>query len=159
MTDRPYIFKCRKCGIEFPSDTYNRKLCYKCKKSSNPYNSTYYKNRKIAFKRDEFKCRLCKSKKIVIHHLDCDRRNNSLSNLITLCNQCHPFLHDNYTKKQLREGDILKLKPKFILTKFKQRDIDNKKNREYIKKANLQPKIRKLKRFFRINKEGKRIIL
>lgn len=46
-------------------------------------------SRKIK-QRDHFACRLCGStKKLVVHHIDHDRENNDLSNLITLCSSCN----------------------------------------------------------------------
>ena len=40
-------------------------------------------------------CIKCGSKdKLVVHHEDCDHRNDSLNNLITLCRACHARLHN-----------------------------------------------------------------
>ena len=72
-----------------------------------------------ALERDNYLCRECKLPKtnIVVHHLDESRKlgynhmNNELSNLITLCKECHALRHGftaidkyNYIKKLLSEG-------------------------------------------------------
>ncbi|WP_456327960.1 hypothetical protein [Archaeoglobus sp.] len=44
--------------------------------------------------RDDYKCVICgKNKDLHIHHLDWDPTNNSVDNLITLCSDCHKFVH------------------------------------------------------------------
>lgn len=44
-------------------------------------------------KRDNYICKNCKSKqqkrKLQVHHIDYDKQNNSLNNLISLCQPCH----------------------------------------------------------------------
>lgn len=41
-------------------------------------------------KRDNFTCKLCGSKtKLEVHHIGCDKHNNTNYNLITLCKQRH----------------------------------------------------------------------
>lgn len=64
-------------------------------RSSNPYASDeYWKNKKLALKRDKRRCRLC-GKKVTegidnhCHHIDGDSSNHSLDNLVTLCMECH----------------------------------------------------------------------
>jgi len=45
-------------------------------------------------KRDYFTCQMCGQKRVtIVHHKDMDRRNNSNSNLITLCRACHQEVH------------------------------------------------------------------
>lgn len=45
--------------------------------------------------RDNYKCQLCKipelefNRKLSIHHIDYNKKNNEESNLISLCNSCH----------------------------------------------------------------------
>lgn len=50
--------------------------------------------------RDDFRCRVCNykprryfPKRLCVHHLDENRKNNQLDNLITLCSYCHAFIH------------------------------------------------------------------
>lgn len=90
--------------------------CAKIDKGINFYPKVFYKNRKIILDRDEHKCQCCgcsqdskATNKMGIHHIDCDRNNNSPSNLITLCTQCHRSLHQKYTKYILRRSNIYKL--------------------------------------------------
>ena len=64
-------------------------------RGSNPYISDeYWKSKKLALKRDKYKCRLC-GKKVTVgvdnhcHHVDGNNENHSLDNLVTLCMDCH----------------------------------------------------------------------
>lgn len=44
--------------------------------------------------RDNFRCTCCESqKRLHIHHMDENRRNNHVNNLMTLCSECHLFYH------------------------------------------------------------------
>jgi len=45
---------------------------------------------------------------LVVHHMDLDRNNNSLSNLVWLCQNCHFLVH---TYKNERDGLQITLKP------------------------------------------------
>lgn len=119
MAEYPYIIKCCKCGVEFRSQNTVHKRCKNCiavDEGREKYPKVFYKNRKIALARDEGKCQCCGcsedgqiTNQIVIHHIDVDPRNNSPSNLITLCFQCHMSLHSKYTKAELRRSNIYKL--------------------------------------------------
>ncbi len=74
------------------------KLCHNWKGgySLEPYPAgwTYSLKEKIR-KRDKHKCRLCRApqkefvKKLPVHHVDYDKNNLDLINLITLCNSCN----------------------------------------------------------------------
>jgi hypothetical protein len=62
---------------------------------NHPYiNDLYFQNRKLALKRDNYQCRRC-GKEITLgrdthcHHLDGNSRNHEISNLVTLCIECH----------------------------------------------------------------------
>jgi group II intron reverse transcriptase/maturase len=64
-------------------------------RSSNPYRSDeYWKNKKLALKRDKQRCRLC-GKKVTVgvdnhcHHVDGNSDNHRLDNLVTICIECH----------------------------------------------------------------------
>ena len=115
----PYKVICPKCNVEFLSKTPRRHMCRKCVNFySNHigYPKLFYKNRKMIFVRDEYKCQCCGcgedgqiTNKLVVHHLDTDRGNNSMSNLITLCEQCHLSLHQKFGKPILRRSNIYKL--------------------------------------------------
>jgi len=60
-----------------------------------PYiDDEYWRNKKLALKRDNKQCRLC-GKKVTVgvdnhcHHIDGNSNNHSLDNLATLCMECH----------------------------------------------------------------------
>ena len=56
--------------------------------------------RQDIFKRDNYTCCLCNKHKnkikenIILHHINYDKRNNSSSNLVTLCKKCHFYCHN-----------------------------------------------------------------
>lgn len=76
-----------------------------CKKCAGDEGSVraYGGNRLKALKRDSYKCNRCgmtnsehKRKYgygIFVHHLDGDRKNNKIDNLITVCHGCHSKIH------------------------------------------------------------------
>ena len=83
------------------------KFCsYKCLNTSNGkkqpigINSPFFKNgtglfRKLAKELLPIKCSLCESKKYLnVHHVDGNRENNNISNLIYLCRSCHNRAHN-----------------------------------------------------------------
>ena len=48
------------------------------------------------------KCYICETKEnIVVHHIDGDRSNNTIANLIPVCESCHRYIHS--PKKQSGE--------------------------------------------------------
>lgn len=119
MTEYPYKIACRKCGVEYFAKTPHARVCRSCKSyfsGKSLYPKLFYKNRKLVFVRDEDKCQCCGCSKdslhtnsLIVHHIDCDRGNNSMSNLITLCVQCHMSLHAKFDKPTLRRSNIYKL--------------------------------------------------
>jgi hypothetical protein len=119
MPELPYVCECQNCHVQFfASSTYNKlcKTCRKAKKNPDIYTRVFWKNRLLALERDDNTCQCCGCKqdekqtnKLCIHHIDGDRQNNSPSNLITLCTQCHLSLHNKYTKYILRRSNIYKL--------------------------------------------------
>jgi len=119
MTEKPYICTCRECGVQFHSTYSATQYCATCnrvKERMGVYGRTFYKNRLLVLERDENKCQCCGTSedgkynnKLKVHHIDVNTKNNSPSNLITLCNQCHLSLHRKYTKYVLRRSNIYKL--------------------------------------------------
>ena len=87
----------------------------------NPNDSSYTKYRKRAFKYLPHKCHNCGFDKdarlLEVHHIDENRENNSLNNLMILCPTCHQGLTLGYyvlnEDKKLAmvsdDGDILDL--------------------------------------------------
>lgn len=74
----------------------NKNPMWKGGKSFEPYTSDFnHKIKKIIQKRDKETCQLCnKNKKelneaLVVHHINYNKKDSSLNNLITLCNICH----------------------------------------------------------------------
>lgn len=60
-------------------------------KHINPYPVEFKKIKKYIKKRDNFACVLCGTakKRLDVHHIDYDKKNNEENNLITLCFRCH----------------------------------------------------------------------
>lgn len=111
--DRPYIVECSKCGVQRARHNRRKFICNNCLPEKYP--RVFYKNKKIVLQRDGHTCQCCgDTKNLIVHHIDCDIKNNSPSNLITLCIQCHSHLHKTYSNKELREGNIWKMFPKEI---------------------------------------------
>jgi len=65
----------------------------------------FRKARKIAIERDGHKCQECgASEALVVHHIDKDKGNNGIDNLITLCRSCHtPAIHKGADAGEWRE--------------------------------------------------------
>jgi len=68
--------------------------------------------------RNDNKCELCDAENykphwktgskviLTVHHIDCDKNNNSEKNLIALCQRCHLRLDlEKHTKKRIRKGE------------------------------------------------------
>ena len=77
----------------------NEKLKEKGNKTFYPKN-WYMKKAKI-LSRDNFKCVGCGSSKVLIHHIDGNRRNNKDSNLSTLCPICHKKAHMKMDRQRM----------------------------------------------------------
>ncbi|MGV9206323.1 MAG: HNH endonuclease [Promethearchaeia archaeon] len=118
-TKTPY-FKCRNCGHLF----------YKPKKQERPSQAKWEKIRSEILDRDKNKCAICGSEsEMHVHHIDTDTTNNSPSNLITLCKECHSNkVHISPTKINIRLSQQLK-----DLTQFRNLDRDGKLEEKYRK--------------------------
>lgn len=86
---------CRKNPICSSSKIY----CQKCRDRKHKINmdnhdkKTFDGNWFAAKERDNYTCQCCNSvDKLEVHHIDSNRSNNDLSNLITLCHNCHVLL-------------------------------------------------------------------
>lgn len=76
-------------------------------RSRKPYSAVFKKKiRQQVYERDKFTCQLCKEKFkrryksgdknfITAHHIDYDKSNNELKNLIALCNYCNVSVNNN----------------------------------------------------------------
>ncbi|MCG3203933.1 MAG: hypothetical protein KCHDKBKB_00610 [Elusimicrobia bacterium] len=109
---RQYFVKCKKCGRRRKRPNFYTFVCESCKLPNKHQSRTFYHNKRIVLLRDLNRCQCCGGKKrLDAHHLDGDRKNNSVSNLITICRDCHYLLHLTYTKEQLRASIIYNLFP------------------------------------------------
>jgi endogenous inhibitor of DNA gyrase (YacG/DUF329 family) len=71
-------------------------------------------NRETALKRDNWKCTTCNISNethlkkfncyLHVHHIDFNKKNSSLDNLITLCDKCHKLIHNptHLLKKKIK---------------------------------------------------------
>lgn len=143
-----YILTCKRCLREFPSDTYVPHFCKTCKIETGKiqkYTSTFYRNRKIVFERDRNRCRCCKASKsnrerpLNVHHIDVNKLNNSLSNLITLCARCHMTLHRCFTISELRQSILEDLFSKVIQKSKEKDELYDKKFERYQKRVIIKP--------------------
>jgi hypothetical protein len=51
-------------------------------------------------------CKISDERVIIVHHIDKNRRNNNVSNLTWLCNNCHYLVH-HYTKEKEKLNKLL----------------------------------------------------
>lgn len=120
---RRYTYKkiCRNCKKALYTNSLRVIIHDKCR--TKKYPRLFYKNRKVCIERDAYTCQCCRVKKkdiktkrtLGVHHIDCDIKNNCLTNLITLCSQCHSQLHKRYNNRELKKGNIFRLFPQKIL--------------------------------------------
>ena len=88
-------------------------------KSFEPYSATFNRElKKLIRLRDGYTCQLCSTleykttKKLFIHHIDYDKNNCLLNNLITLCNACNSKVNFSrtywveYFRQRLNEMQI-----------------------------------------------------
>ncbi|MEI7635873.1 MAG: HNH endonuclease [Syntrophus sp. (in: bacteria)] len=70
--------------------------------------------RKIVFERDSGKCQnpgcLEKCKRLNVHHIDYDKKNSQLDNLITLCTSCHAATNSNRGKWEPFYAEVMRNK-------------------------------------------------
>lgn len=52
--------------------------------------------------RDNYKCSKCETiKRVLVHHIDGNRKHNKLSNLVTLCPSCHGETHYKMDRQKM----------------------------------------------------------
>jgi ribosomal protein L31 len=113
--------RCANCGKEvnkFPSTIKKSKTgnVYCTKSCANSKNNSLFKSgknhpnyvngshsyREVKLRVSENKCEDCKLndfRTLEVHHLDGNRKNNDISNLVLLCANCHKIRHHNKRKK------------------------------------------------------------
>ncbi len=69
------------------------------------YPVDFYRIRNRILERDNYICQICYLYGNVIHHIDYNKKNNIVDNLITLCNSCHSKTNynRNYWEKELKK--------------------------------------------------------
>ena len=70
--------------------------------SEYPNHSEFKKNRIKVLQRTEGKCEICKEPAKIVHHIDGDKSNHSLENLIAVCFNCHDTLHCNANGRSIK---------------------------------------------------------
>ena len=75
----------------------NKNPAWKGGISFEPYSVDWTQDLKRAIrKRDKYTCQICgKEPSIIVHHIDYDKKNCNLDNLIILCNGCHGQTNHN----------------------------------------------------------------
>jgi 5-methylcytosine-specific restriction endonuclease McrA len=106
VKDNPHYIKCMNCGEPFEVDLSDRNAPHKstiCSKCTHEWYETYLSSdkwkqkRKEVLSRDGDKCRMCgTTEHLEVHHLHYrDFGNENLNTLLTLCTNCHEFVHTN----------------------------------------------------------------
>ncbi len=59
--------------------------------------------------KDLSQCQICseKEKRIEIHHIDGNRRNNNYKNLSVVCSYCHFAIHDNGKNTRFKRREVI----------------------------------------------------
>ena len=72
--------------------------------SFEPYSVDWTKTLKRAVKeRDHYICQICEIQDdLVVHHIDCNKKNCDMNNLITICRKCHSKIHKGWTEEDLK---------------------------------------------------------
>ena len=90
-------------GEEYTKHFKDIKECGAPHKGKKPHNFINHYNYAAKEKKKRYKeCVLCKGPNDAMHHRDHDENNNEDSNTIILCNPCHTFWHQNWTKRKIR---------------------------------------------------------
>lgn len=116
-----YIKECTVCGRRLLTDNPLQQKHKNCKAPKHRYPRKFYYQRPYVYERDKFRCQNC-GKKVTnekrnppVHHIDGDPMNNSLENLVTLCEVCHQKIHrgeDFVSYGKIKFAKIKKYKPK-----------------------------------------------
>lgn len=105
-----HVFCSRSCAASFNNSNYRVG-------ENNPnwvdgsYKSTHYA--KFAFRNYPHKCAICGMDEfccLEVHHIDKDRQNSDLNNLIILCANCHLKVHNGkITTEELKQAQRARL--------------------------------------------------
>ena len=72
----------------------------RCNDAHYPYSPEFMKNRVYIISRDKV-CKMCGKEGDHVHHINLDKEDNSLNNLILLCKSCHSSIHGKYIEKKM----------------------------------------------------------
>lgn len=120
-----YHTKCESCSTEFFREVSTQRFC--SRKCSDRAKKDFYYDGAYSevMERDGHQCKKCASTgKLSVHHIDHSgsekvktfEANNSIENLVVLCDKCHRDIH-NATYKTLAEkypADVLAIAKQFI---------------------------------------------
>jgi len=84
---------CNQCGA---GHTETTKLCATCKKRNlaSQYKRNFGGHRNAVFERDGNACVVCgATSKLIVHHVNGNKVNNSMENLVVVCRRCHLDIH------------------------------------------------------------------
>jgi len=105
-----YFKNCPQCEKKFKtiylkqqccSRSCANSYCFRGNKHSN-YKCGKHSYRQLCFRYYEFKCIVCDENQMLdVHHLDKNRDNNVIENLIPLCPTHHRYMHNKKLKEQL----------------------------------------------------------
>ncbi len=91
--------RCRDCHSKYNVGEVNPAYIHgECKRK---YSNEFKKIRKDVIERDGHQCRICKvpdkemSRSLSVHHIDYDKDNNNINNLVSLCCFCHVSTNRN----------------------------------------------------------------
>jgi len=90
--------------------------------SNMQYGIEYRKIRNKVLKKDNYRCSWCgKKEDLIIHHIDKDKHNNVISNLITFCRSCHTKIHfsELFFEKIIERG-LIKQQDDKIYVRYEQ---------------------------------------
>lgn len=126
---KPKMVICENCKREAPH--HGNGLCSSCHTRLRHYDKvlTYNSRKNFGIDLQKYKeltnsCKSCGFDKIVeLHHLDSNKENNNLSNLIPLCPNCHKMIHNHQFYKEILEN----IKDSFDITQYRPRRL----NKEY----------------------------
>lgn len=109
----------------------------------------YRQIKKKDLKQQECICCNNHSLKMHIHHLDGNSKSNKKSNLICVCEKCHPLIHKGFTKLNDLDNEIKKkityFRKIFLMNKkcYSEKEIDSRLRFELLRSSNGIKYIRK----------------
>ncbi|RZN62187.1 MAG: hypothetical protein EF811_03460 [Methanonatronarchaeia archaeon] len=101
LEKKEHVFCSKECRREWLSEAMSGEGNHQWRggASFEPYGTEFNEELKEQIReRDEYCCVLCggssDGRELSVHHIDRDKTNNSMSNLISLCRSCHQLVHN-----------------------------------------------------------------